>query len=376
MIGGNELKVILVDDEQLALDYLEIQLGKIENIEILGKFTSPLAAIDQIINEEVDIVFLDIHLPEVNGIELAEKILEEKPEQTIVFVTAYDEYAIKAFELNAIDYLMKPVQLERLKETIRRVVEREKQPSPKKFPSLFIRVLGDFTIEINGEKSEFITWRTKKAEELFLYLLHHKDKLVRKSTLIELLWQEVELERANSLLYTTIYYVRQTLRPYHNHIRVKNASDGYVLETKDVVLDVEKWKKELASLPAINETTIERYTEVMQQYKGPYLQEYNYLWAEADQYRLEQQWLTVALEIANFYLQNNITQAKFWYSRICEFVPETEEAHFALMKIYAYENNHSQVHKQFETLTEVLKEELGMMPNSEVINWFKTWKKK
>lgn len=370
------MRVILVDDEQLALDFMEIQLGKIENIEILGKYTNPFKAIDQIINQEVDIVFLDIHLPEVNGIELAEKILEEKPEQTIVFVTAYDEYAIKAFELNAIDYLMKPVQLERLKETIRRVVERGKQSSPKDFPSLFIRVLGDFTIEVNGEKSELITWRTKKAEELFLYLLHHKDRLVRKSTLIDLLWQEVEIERANSLLYTTIYYVRQTLRPYHNHIRVKNASDGYILETEDVILDVEKWEKEMAALPTINETTIERYTEVMEQYKGPYLQDYNYLWAEADQYRLEQLWLTNALEIAQFhYYGKNMSKAKYWYNQISEYRPDVEEAHLALMKIYAKEEHPVLVHQQYNLLKDYLNKEFDVMPNTDILNWYDHWRK-
>ncbi|HEY4599755.1 MAG TPA: response regulator [Cerasibacillus sp.] len=369
------MRAILVDDEQLALDFMEIQLGKIENIDILGKYTNPLEAMDQIVNQEVDIVFLDIHLPEINGIELAEKILEEKPEQTIVFVTAYDEYAIKAFELNAIDYLMKPVQLERLKETIRRV-ERRQQPSTRTLTTLSIRVLGDFAIEINGDKSETITWRTKKAEELFLYLLHHKDKLVRKTTLIDLLWQDVELERANSLLYTTIYYVRKTLSPYHNHIRVKNSSDGYVLETKNVVLDVEKWEKELATLPAINEMTIDRYTNVMKQYKGPYLQDYNYLWAEADQYRLEQQWLITALEIANSYhYSKNMSKAKFWYNQISEHRPDVEEAHLALMKIYAKEEHTVLVHQQYNLLKDYLSKEFGVTPNADISNWYDNWKK-
>lgn len=374
-----DVKAILVDDEQLALDFLERQLEKTEKIDIVGKYTNPLEAKHHIVNQEVDVVFLDIHLPEINGIELAEQILEEKPEQAIVFVTAYDEYAIKAFELNAIDYLLKPVQLERLQNTLHRIknAHGSKLDYKESNSTLYIQVLGDFSIgssRLNDD--EVISWRTKKAEELFLYLLHHRGKLVRKSTLIDILWPGVEPERANSLLYTTIYYVRRTLRPYQNHIKVKNASDGYVLETKDVEIDLDKWEEEITVLPALNETTINRYVDIMSLYKGAYLQDYNFLWAEADQYRWEQLWLTPALKIANFYyLHKNFSKAKLWYIYISERHPEIEESHFMLMKIYAHEEHHALVHQQYHLLKKNLEEELGIMPSTESSKWYESWKK-
>ena len=72
----------------------------------------------------MDIVFLDIQIPEINGIELAEQLLEMKPKLSIVFVTAFDNFAIKAFELNALDYILKPVRKERLLNTVERIKQK------------------------------------------------------------------------------------------------------------------------------------------------------------------------------------------------------------------------------------------------------------
>ena len=114
------MKAILIDDEHLALTYLEYQLNMIGEVEIIGKYTNPLEGRQAVEQLDVDIVFLDIQIPKINGLELAEILLEHKPYLHIVFITTYDEYAIKAFKLNALDYVLKPVELERLKLTIER----------------------------------------------------------------------------------------------------------------------------------------------------------------------------------------------------------------------------------------------------------------
>src|SRR5690625_3337038 len=104
------MRTILVDDEPLALDYLEIQLDKIKDITVVEKFTN-LDILDHVkLIENIDLVFLDIEMPGKNGLEIAEQLLEVNPTLEIVFVTAYDEYAVQAFELNALDYLLKPIQ--------------------------------------------------------------------------------------------------------------------------------------------------------------------------------------------------------------------------------------------------------------------------
>jgi DNA-binding LytR/AlgR family response regulator len=115
------IKAVLIDDEEMALEELKYALSQFSEIRVQKEFTDPLEAIKKLNYYKPDVVFLDIDMPELNGFGAAEAILSKQPNTCIVFVTAYDEYAIKAFEANAIDYLLKPVTNKRLSQTISRI---------------------------------------------------------------------------------------------------------------------------------------------------------------------------------------------------------------------------------------------------------------
>lgn len=116
------MKVVLVDDERCVLEELAYLLEG--QVDIIGKFNNSLAAVENIAALTPDAVFLDIEMPELNGLAAAAEILALVPETAIVFITAYDHYAVDAFNLEAIDYLVKPVQPERLSETLMRLQRR------------------------------------------------------------------------------------------------------------------------------------------------------------------------------------------------------------------------------------------------------------
>lgn len=113
------IKVVLIDDD-LSLKNIEQCLNADSSIDIVGKFNNPLLAKGQICKEEVEIVFMDTHLPGMSGIQLASQLLRNKPELKIVFITAHVDYAVKAFELNAFDYIVKPATTARLMKSIER----------------------------------------------------------------------------------------------------------------------------------------------------------------------------------------------------------------------------------------------------------------
>lgn len=123
------IKIVLVDDEKAAVEELEYLLGKHEDVQIIGAYTDPKKALEKILIIDTDVVFLDISMPEIDGFVLAETLLKLKKPPFIVFVTAYDEFAINAFEINAVDYLLKPIEEERLNRTILRIREKLKNKS-------------------------------------------------------------------------------------------------------------------------------------------------------------------------------------------------------------------------------------------------------
>lgn len=120
------IRIMIVDDEKAALDELKFMLSAYQEISVEGTFTEPRKALEAILINEIDVVFLDISMPEIDGFTLAEALLKLKNPPLIVFATAYDEYAINAFEINAVDYLLKPVHEERLNQTIQRIREKMK----------------------------------------------------------------------------------------------------------------------------------------------------------------------------------------------------------------------------------------------------------
>ena len=119
------MRVLVVDDEQLAREELCYQLSQAEDIEIVGQATNgpeALVASDEL---EPDVVFLDIQMPGLTGFEVARNLLARADEApVVVFVTAYDQYAVEAFEVNAVDYLLKPVDPGRLQQALARVRRR------------------------------------------------------------------------------------------------------------------------------------------------------------------------------------------------------------------------------------------------------------
>jgi DNA-binding LytR/AlgR family response regulator len=124
------LRVLVVDDERPALDELAWLLGRDSRVGDVLTTDSAAEALRVLQEEEVDAVFMDIRMPGLTGLDLARVLSRFKEPPPVVFVTAYDEHAVAAFDLNAVDYVLKPVRDARLAEAVRRVVEA-RSPAPR-----------------------------------------------------------------------------------------------------------------------------------------------------------------------------------------------------------------------------------------------------
>lgn len=115
------ISCMVVDDEKPARDELAYLLSSIDDIEVVGEAENGIQAIRKAIEKKPQLVFLDVNMPGINGIDVAKELAAIEPSPLIVFVTAYDNYAVSAFEVSAFDYLLKPVSEDRLKNSLDRI---------------------------------------------------------------------------------------------------------------------------------------------------------------------------------------------------------------------------------------------------------------
>ncbi len=147
------IKTLVIDDERLARRELISLLGEFSKIEIVGEAINVDDALEKIEALHPDVLFLDIQMPGKNGFELLETLVEVPK---VIFTTAYDEYALKAFEVNAMDYLLKPIVKERLEECVQKIINADQLESAQSRENSHRLGLSDQVFVKDGEKCWFV----------------------------------------------------------------------------------------------------------------------------------------------------------------------------------------------------------------------------
>jgi two-component system, LytTR family, response regulator LytT len=139
-----DLRALVVDDEQLARDELCFQLEQLGGVEIAGQAENGVEALEAIERLRPDVVFLDIQMPGLSGFEVARRVVTKGLGTHIIFVTAFDQYAVEAFEVNAIDYILKPVETARLEQALLRARRRSETEAPlNEHIEKIVKLVGD-----------------------------------------------------------------------------------------------------------------------------------------------------------------------------------------------------------------------------------------
>jgi two-component SAPR family response regulator len=345
-------------------------------VQVVATFSNPVEALEYDRWSEAEAAFVDISMPVMNGIELAICLQSIHPSLDIVFVTAFDHYAVKAFEMEAMDYLVKPVHPDRLEKTLNRIRKHHAAPSrdpdkPSK-PQVLV-MMQDIGIDKGSGSVEAFNWRTVKAKEMFAYLAHMKGFPVSKEQLCELLWPEYDKDKVMANLHTTVYQVRSMLKQIGFPVQILYQGGRYRMDLGEIRLDWELWEAALAQ--AVHAADADRlYHLLLEEYRGDYLQNEGYLWAESERERLRVKWLLHAYELAER-LSNGerYTEAIRLYQEIQHRFPVWEACYFGLMQVYARMGNAMEVKNQYQKLVRILDEELGMQPSREIADWFQSW---
>lgn len=373
------MKAILIDDEKPALQHLERLLLKDGRLEITGKYTSARRGLEHLEREKADIVFLDIGMPEMNGLEAGEYIAGLDRSTRIVYITAYSEYAIEAFELNAADYLLKPVTSQRLSKTLERLEIRIEQNEARveTFPEpaaavkqLSILCFKRLEFMDSTEPGRKMQWRTSKAQEVFALLLHNRGQWILKDTIVDWVWPDFQPEKAVTNLHTTVYHIRKLLKAWDMDVQVEFSQERYRLTKENVLLDLEEFEQGYCSTSVESEEEWARREAVLSLYRGDYLEEHHYDWAETRRKELQIRFIRMSLHSAEYELSSvRPRQALDRLLVLQALDPYSDQICRLVLRSYADLGDFIGFRKHYDKYKELLQRDLGIRPDHVIDSW-------
>jgi two-component system LytT family response regulator len=230
----SKIRTIIIEDETPARELLRHYLKDFNEIEVVDECADGFAGLKSISENKPDLIFLDIQMPKLTGFEMLE-VLDERPE--IIFTTAYDQFALKAFELNAVDYLLKPFHKERLKEAVNKVAEKIKSGNSGQKPAgeliskkpesaILSRVVVRKANSINIIPVDQIKYVESQDDYVMIY--HSAGKALKQQTMK---FYEDNLPKADFVRIHRSYIINVSeinrIEPYgkENHIAILHSGD-------------------------------------------------------------------------------------------------------------------------------------------------------
>lgn len=217
------MRILLVDDEELQLLRLVNTVKSVLKDEELLSFSNPDKALEEAKKNRIDLAFLDIEMPHLNGIQLAKKLKAIHPQTKVIFVTAYDNYAFDAFKVHASGYVTKPVNVDKIKKELEQLEGLVELKPTKKIQ---IKCFGNFEIFYNGEPVKFAY---QKSKEVVAYLVDREGSMVNINELNAVLWEEDHKS-----------YLRNLIADIKNSLTAINCGDVFIKRHNECAIDINK----------------------------------------------------------------------------------------------------------------------------------------
>lgn len=261
------MRVIYVDDDREELSGFRKLAENIKEIQKLRLFDDGLEALEFARNYMVDAAFLDINMPKMDGIALAKALQCIQPEISIVFLTAHTSYALQAFEVDAVDYILKPYTAEQIERSIGKIKTKHVMPYER---SVYFQTMPRFEVFVNGE---LLPISKRKVKEYLALLVDFAGSSVNSEQAITYLWEN----RPND--HTTKALLRMTAKRLRDVLSQEKIEHILIEENGVRAIDTRKVSCDYYQILDGNE-------EAMEKYHGEYMVEYS--WAEITNAKLEQ----------------------------------------------------------------------------------------
>jgi two-component SAPR family response regulator len=371
------MKVLIVDDEPAMLLAMKRLLSNMEGVELVGSFQNATEVLDFVLGHDVDLAFLDIQIGADDGLELARSLRSLNTKLDIVFTTSHSEFAIEAYDVYPLDYMVKPISRMRLAQTVTRATSRLNASSDEigdRTPNrLTVRGLGGF--EVNSKQAGAVKWISKKSMELFAYLLVNRGRSATKIRILEDIFPGMPPKNAETYLNTAVYQLRKVLSLHGFKDMVISGQEQYSLDLDRVDVDFIQFEQGVEEYPdnnAINEAAV---IQLEKQFAGELFGDKSFEWAVTERERLRIMYTSLAKRHIGWLLAQERYSEAVQIARKLVFHNEfEEESSLLLLHIYGAMGDRQSLHSYYEHYTQLLLQELSMQPSEKFLQLYEQYR--
>lgn len=368
------ISVALLDSKERDTENLRNILHLYEYININGIYRTPLEALLNIEKNPPDALFLEVDLIEMSGIDFVRNIKNMSPKIEIIFTTGLVVAAVEAFEVNALDFIVKPVTHIRLDIALQKLQERIFSSNHFNEYVCKIQCFGKFELlKISVNYTRNLKWRTKKVKELFAYLLSNYTKSVNKDELTTIIYDGIDRKKAQNNLYVTMSYLRRQLAELGIDRDILLIKSDYSIEIKKGVCDFVDFDRYFKHFFVVDNENVEEVEEHLNLYQGMFLEEEEYLWAGEIRHYADIKYEHILLSLASYYKETKqFRLAEKSLVRILANNQVSLQAMTQLLELYIEYKKYDSFIKQYQIYNQVIREEFDELSEKKYTNYYQS----
>lgn len=368
----NMLRAVIIDHDEEAVQFLQEHFS---NIHVLKAYATKDFDTMELADLEPEVIFMNIDEPKCVNIKIIQYIANHHLTAHLVYIRENEDKDKKnVLQGQTIKYIEKPYTYEKIK---RLEEEIKKDIVFPIYPETEVNMFKRFYFKKDGKEITNIKFRTAKTRELLIYLIQNGDEVVRKETLIQLLWPNVPMENAYDNLYAAIYYLRKVLRELNIGIHIHTNVQGYVVEYHNITCNMMHFEQLYNDISNDLENgrdkflILKKFNVLKKIYIGDYLEDEPYKWKNNLQEKCRLQFLSIARKIIKCFVDHEKYMEAIIFTKELQMqYPKVDYTYLALMKLYQIVGELGCVTDQYEKLKKMLEEEFGSEPNKMIQDWY------
>ena len=366
------LRAVIIDHDEEAVQFLQEHFS---NINVLKAYPTKDFDTLELADLEPEVIFMNIDVPKCVNIKIIQYLANHQLTAHLVYIRENEDKDKKnILQGKAIKYIEKPYTYEKIKQLEEEIKKDIMFPI---YPETEVNMFKRFHFKKDGKEITNIKFRTAKTRELLIYLIQNGDEIVRKETLIQLLWPDMPMENAYDNLYAAIYYLRKLLRELNIGIHIHTSVQGYVVEYHNITCNMMHFgqlyndiSNDLAD-GCDKLLILKKFNVLKNMYIGDYLEDEPYEWKKNLQEKCRLQFLSIVRKIIKCFVEHGkYMEAIIFTKEIQMQHPKVDYTYLALMKLYHIIGELGCVTDQYEKLKTMLEEEFGAEPNKMIQDWY------